>query len=371
MKKICKIFASTLLVIVFTTGILYGLLFLAFQLGWTKENGQIDQNNWAYNTAQTVELTKAQSSPTNEDIAKNELSLKNLCKLKIIKTKYPENGNLIQAAYDKTRSGELLNRMIFVFNLKSADYEFQKELTTCNSTLTQISQIISAEKTYQNNQNVYIWTQTEEWPIIIEAITKDKDIINKAANAADIDSRLLVAPVIVEQLRLYFTQREYFKQFFKPLKILGVTNQMSMGVMSLKEKTAKQIENQLKDVSSPYYLGKEYENLLDFKTNNPANERTIRLTDQHNQYYAYLYGALYIKQVQTQWKKAGFPINDRPEIISTLYNLGFEKSKPNAEPKIGGSTLKIGGVDYTFGGLASEFYYSGEMQDIFPYKSSI
>ena len=69
----------------------------------------------------------------------------------------------------------------------------------------------------------------------------------------------------------------------------------------------------------------------------------------------------------TQWKNAGFDISNRPEIIGTLFNVGFPQSKPNANPKVGGSTVVIGQNKYSFGRLSYEFFYSGELVEAFPY----
>src|SRR6185436_5578017 len=96
-------------------------------------------------------------------------------------------------------------------------------------------------------------------------------------------------------------------------------------------------------------------------TTDHDTERVERITDSHNHYYSYLYTALYIKEVLTQWTNAGFDISKRPEIISTLYNIGFSGSHPNPEPHTGGSTIEIGNEQYTFGSLGYEFYYSGEL----------
>ncbi|MFY7943514.1 MAG: hypothetical protein ACOVNZ_02990, partial [Crocinitomicaceae bacterium] len=41
------------------------------------------------------------------------------------------------------------------------------------------------------------------------------------------------------------------------------------------------------------------------------------------------------------------------------------KSKPKKNPEAGGSTFNVGGKDYTFGGLCFEFYYSGQLQELF------
>jgi hypothetical protein len=68
----------------------------------------------------------------------------------------------------------------------------------------------------------------------------------------------------------------------------------------------------------------------------------------------------------SQWKNAGFDISARPEILSTLYNIGFSHSKPNANPSSGGAAIEVGGVTYSFGDLAAQFYYSNELISEFP-----
>lgn len=207
---------------------------------------------------------------------------------------------------------------------------------------------------------------TEEWIVFEQAVIKDKEIITKAANKTDISPRLLVANLAVEQLRLFFTSRDVYKQVFAPLKILGVQSQFSWGVMGIKPETAKKIEENSKNPSSAFYPGIEYEHLLDFKTNDHDKERFDRMTDQHLRYYSYLYGAVYIKELLSQWQKAGFDISKKPEIISTLYNIGFERSIPNAKPQVGGAAIEIASTTYSFGGLARDFYNSNELIDIFP-----
>lgn len=369
MHKFWKNFYSTIIVAIFIGLICYGLACLALKFGWTNVTGSVDPNNQNYQAIETVETEPIPIDTTSPKPQKDGLTLKNICKIKTISETHPNDALAMQNAFSASTSNKLIAKMIFVFNLKNNDENLKNELTKCDTAKGQLSKMIAgAENKSQNNPSVFAWTQTDEWPIIVEALTKEKETINRAANAAQIEPRILVVPIVVEQLRLYFTQREYFQKFFKPFKILGVTTQMAMGVMSIKEKTATQIENNLLDKNSPFYPGLEFENLLDFKTDNFANERYNRLTNSKDQYYSYLYGALFIKEIETQWQKAGFPINDRPEILATVYNLGFEHSEPKTNPKIGGSTLNINGVEYTFGGLGAEFYYSGQMQDIFPFK---
>jgi hypothetical protein len=215
------------------------------------------------------------------------------------------------------------------------------------------------------------WQNTEEWQVLSAAATKDADVINQASAATGIPSRVIVSELIVEQLRLFFTERAFYKQFFSPLKILGSQTQFSWGVMGMKEATAIQVENNLKDPTSPFYPGAQYEHLLDFPvsaaTTTPLSEqRFARMTDSHQHYYNYLYAALSIKEIETQWTHAGFPIENRPDVIATLYNIGFEHSTPNANPQVGGAAIVINGVTYSFGGLAKQFYESNLLLDVFP-----
>lgn len=206
------------------------------------------------------------------------------------------------------------------------------------------------------------WNKTFEWEIIKGALTKDVQVIDRASVDSGTSSRLIVSQLVVEQLRLFFSERQAYKKWFEPLKILGSQTQFSWGVMGMKEDTAILVEQHLTDKESPYYLGEKYEHILDFKTEDIKKERFTRMTDQHDHYYSYLYAGLFIKQIVTQWERAGYDISNSPEIISTLYNLGFSKSVPNPKPQSGGAQIIIDGISYSFGSLSAEFYNSDEMK---------
>lgn len=210
------------------------------------------------------------------------------------------------------------------------------------------------------------WQESEEWKVMEDAIRRDEAVINRAAADAGVSPRLIVANLVAEQLRLFFTEREAYKKWFYPLKILGPQSQFSWGVMGMKEETAIEVEANLTNPSSPYYLGAGYEQKLAFSTSDPKTERFTRMTDQHDHYWSYLYAGLYMRQIMTQWERAGFPINEKPAIVSTLYNIGFKYSNPNPDPKVGGAGLTIAGKQYSFGGIAAEFYESDLLTDIFP-----
>ena len=227
---------------------------------------------------------------------------------------------------------------------------------------TQTKNFLGDRKSYLK----FTLSHTPEWIAFRQAVSKDKIIIENVSKETGVPERILIALLVPEQMRLFYTERPIFKKVFEPLKILGSQSQFSWGIFGIKDDTARQIEEHLLDKKSPYYLGTSFEKILSFKTKNIDQERFSRIIDEHDHTYSYLYTALYIAEVNKQWENAGFPIENKPDILATLWNLGFSKSIPNKEPKSGGSTMNINGKEYSFGALALEFYYSDELIELFP-----
>jgi hypothetical protein len=234
-----------------------------------------------------------------------------------------------------------------------------------SSTYTASIKDCQAKASEGSSVALYPWRETPEWSVLREALKKEAPAIVRASKEAGVPARKIVALIVPEQLRFYTSEREVYKRYFEPLKVLGNETQFSLGVSGIKDETGAQIEAHLLDVSSPYYLGDTYQHLLDFTTEDKTAERFTRLTAKDH-YYSYLYTGLFVHQVETQWQQFGFPISTRPEILATLFNLGFGKSVPKENPEVGGSIITLGEKQYTFGGLAFDFYYSGELADEFP-----
>jgi hypothetical protein len=79
-----------------------------------------------------------------------------------------------------------------------------------------------------------------------------------------------------------------------------------------------------------------------------------------------LYTAAYIKEIQSQWERAGFDVSQNAGAVATLFNVGFGASKPNANPKVAGAIIDVGGSRYVYGELAELFYESDELTSYFP-----
>ena len=321
-----------------------------------------------------LESLEGAADEEEKDISEvNQLKNINLCKIKAVGYFFPANAERIVKDYERTESDPLAAKMILAVNLRLLDNaDFQEKFSKCDTDKNRPAyslEDLKNEFSSKDSKNVFPWMDRPEWQAIRAATIKDKGAIEKAGQTAGVEPRAIVASMIVEQLRLFNSQRELFKKFFEPLKILGNANKISLGVMGMKEATTIQVENNLKDPSSPYYLGADFENILDYPAgSNVGQARYARLTDEKdNHYYSYLYGALYLKEMMEQWKRAGYDVQYRMEVLGTLYNVGFAQSKPNPNPKVGGSAINVGDGKYSFGSLAYEFYYSGELSDEFPY----
>ena len=334
--------------------------------------GVVDPNSDAYNTLARsllnipLEQLHLPGVDSRDDGAKKFAAAQDTCQLQTVRLTYPVNAEKISAAQTAGAAHNIIAKMLFAVRLRDTDPAFVASFDGCITAPNQ-----SAPTTLVlHTDNIFPWANREEWGIAQTGFSRDVKTIDKAADASDIEARMIVATGFVEQMRLYFTEREVYEKFFKPLRVLGNATQFAWGIMSIKEADAIDVENHLNTRTSPYYLGTDKEHLLDFTSDDKTKERMTRLTDEKNHYYSYLYGGLQLAQFMAQWKRANFPINDRPEVLATLYNIGFGKSKPNADPKVGGSTLTIADTQYTFGALAFEFYYSGEMLDVFPYTTT-
>lgn len=211
------------------------------------------------------------------------------------------------------------------------------------------------------------WNESPEWAVVAGGLEKDAPLIERVARETGVDARLIAAVVIPEQIRFFTSEREVFKRYFEPLKILGSLSQFSLGVSGIKQETARKVEEHAKDPSSPFYPGPDAARLLAYN-DSIAHDAELynRLTNDKDHYYSHLYTALYLKEIMAQWERAGFDISSDADALVTLFNIGFENSNPNPDPKAGGASITVGGRSYAFGQLGGDFYRSDELLDSFP-----
>ncbi len=218
------------------------------------------------------------------------------------------------------------------------------------------------------SQRVCGWQYTPEWPVIKGGLQKDAGVIARVSQQTGVPARILASVVVPEQVRFFTSEREVFKRYFEPLKILGSLSQFSLGVSGIKQETANNIEMYANDSTSAFYPGASIAPLLTYTASSTPHDEQLygRLTDAKNHYYSYLYTAVYIKEIEAQWSAAGFDISKNPGALVTLFNIGFQNSHPHATPSAGGAYITTGGTNYTYGTLGQMFYDSDELRDIFP-----
>lgn len=326
-----------------------------YQLGWTKNRGAIDRNNRYLAQVSELNAKSRKAAKVNPDRLAEQFS-----KLAALAKLYPRNAELMFEAMKNAHGGVDIEQMIAACEL------YIKDEPQYASLVAKQKSVLSSTASDKSNRHAILWMNTPEWEALKVAIVKDSVLIDSAAKVTGVEPRLIVGCLIGEQIRLFNSKRETYKKYLGPVKVLSVQSQFSFGVNGIKDFTAAWVERNLKDDTSAFYMGKKYEHILDFKTANPTEERISRLVDYHNHYYSYVYTGCILHQTKKQWERAGYDISSRPEILFTLFNIGFSESHPSAHPQCGGSHITVADKVYTFGAIGFDFYYSGELSKEFP-----
>ena len=314
-----------------------------YQTGITNNRGAVDKNYRYLMSVSEIKNLK-DANLTQEQLDEQwALQLERLAELA---HRYPVNSRLILNAAVVSDDPLIIDRMVAALSIYTD----------------------SSDQAQPCNVNAIPWMSEPAWPALKEAILRDSALINEAARLTGVEPRLIVGCLIGEQIRLFNSKREMFKKYLGPVKVLSVQSQFSYGVNGIKDFTAEAVEEHLMDPTSEYYMGPAYEHLLDFETDDHATERYNRLVDYRNHLYSYIYTGCILHQTMLQWRRAGYDISDRPDLLFTLFNVGFSQSVPKPNPVPGGSHIKVGDRDYTFGAIGFDFYYSGELAQAFPFR---
>lgn len=329
-----------------------------YQLGVTNNRGAVDKNyRYLMSVSEMEELKGAKMTQAQID----EQWALQYGRLAALARFYPENARLILRAAQFSGDPMVVNRMV------AAAQIYMEENDSIDALADRIGALL-ASTPQQQRQNLIPWMAEPAWPALKEAILRDSALINEAGRLTGVEPRMIVGCLIGEQIRLFNSRREMFKKYLGPVKVLSVQSQFSYGVNGIKDFTAEAVEQHLQDPSSEFYMGKAYEHLLDFETDDHATERYNRLVDYRNHLYSYIYTGCILHQTMLQWRRAGYDISDRPDVLFTLFNVGFSQSVPKPDPVPGGSHIEVGDRMYTFGGIGFDFYYSGELADAFPFR---
>lgn len=337
---------------------------LAAKFKWTNDSGNVDLNS-RYFSKMADKYNQGFETDSLTFATQERQMYQNVG---LLAKYYPQNAKLILDAFQRSGDVTIALRMLDAANLRMSKHKgYQRELQRIE------------DQAKDASVSIYPWANYREWKEFCKVVRADSAAIDSVSRITGVESRLIVMCLVGEQIRMFNSSREQFKKYVIPYNRLIMTTNRGYGVTGILQNTALKIEKNLFDGSSPFYPGAYYKNCLNVKDSFPElvndtieahKHLTIqRLMKGGDHFYSYLYTAFFLRQFQSHWEKEGFTLAYRPEILGTLYNLGFQKSKPKKNPSVGGSNFKVGDKEYTFGGLCYEFYYSGELMDLFPLTS--
>ena len=332
---------------------------VAVKFKWTNTRGNVDVNNRYFSKLASQYGKDLKAKQQNFDNEENLL----LQKIGLLAKYKPVDALKISNAYQQSKGLFIAQRMF------DATALLLKDNRTFNNELKNL-------KAKKDNKSLFEFSNYAVWKTFCDAVRKDKAAIDSASRITGVEPRMIVMCLVGEQVRMFNASRERFKQYVYPFNNIILPRNRGYGVTSILEHTALRIERQLIDKNNKFYPGDYFYKCLNTTDAAPSlvvdsikahKHKTIqRLIKGGDHFYSYLYTGFLIRQYQAHWQLEGFDLSYRPEIVGTLFNLGFEKSKPKKDPEVGGSSFKVGDNEYTFGGLCYEFYYSGEMMKDFP-----
>jgi len=158
--------------------------------------------------------------------------------------------------------------------------------------------------------------------------------IQNTAKLFNIDEKLIISSIWVEQLRYLLTLRGYTKSLIKQNKYLTNFSKFSFWLWWIKVPTARKIQNQIK-INNPNIYN-QYFKIDDWV----SDSIIIQKLEKYSGWILYA-GAL-ISIIENRWKKWWMDLNNNPGVIITLYNMWNPIKKiPHKTPDVWGSILNI------------------------------
>ncbi|PWL44980.1 MAG: hypothetical protein DBY45_04840 [Clostridiales bacterium] len=171
-----------------------------------------------------------------------------------------------------------------------------------------------------------------------KVIMEHADEIKMAATRYQVDAAIIAGCIFTEQ----YLNVDFVDDLTDWIGATGILD-TSIGIGQVKVSTAKQLEE-------AGYMSKTYvDNGVNFviptplttsvKELNQRAETAARAKRLDNDYENIMYVAAYLSQFVDQWKEEFPEISVRPDILGTLFNLGYRTPNPNPSPNSFGSTV--------------------------------
>ncbi len=209
--------------------------------------------------------------------------------------------------------------------------------------------------------------QKEAEKSVNEQLKKLAPSINKYSKELGVDPRIVGGVIYVEDFRSLTTPKGFIEGKLEGRWITRMLLEMkgaTIGVGQMSREEMWRIIKNFNDANSKFYMGKNFENYVtekDFEN----SEKGIEYVKNGIHGYVFTdpdvqvkFVASMIAQFQAQWKNEGYDISDKPEILGTLYNIGFKNSNPKKDPQSGGSMNFIFGKQMNFGDATKAWHDS-------------
>lgn len=182
-----------------------------------------------------------------------------------------------------------------------------------------------------------------------EHIIKQEKTIKKICSYLKFNPRLLVAVLYAER-RSNINLMDDYEAIFA---YLG--NNTSIGLGQIRVETARWILRTVTDSTSLYCLPEEFrDHLPDIRGRRQVIE--MLLNDSLN----IVMTAYHIKQILHRWESAGFPLEKRPDILTTLYTYGLY-NRHNGRELVPGDSA----ISNSLGKVALELFNSNKYANVF------
>jgi len=264
------------------------------------------------------------------------------------------------------KSEDEVNSILFFNNKKKEITKYIKEIETKIERINNdycYNYFCKSKDQYLNKIYLYIK----------QAILSDKNLyyyLDLYSKKYNIDIRIPLAVLIIENERQHTSYKWLFKQFFAGLKIprLSIMSKFSYGLFWIKLGTVERIinsstdikDNELIDIRNRFFkFDKEKKKfvLIDWK-----RDELIKFIVKNKKIQVLLfYKLLSIKS--KEYKQIWINLNNKPWILATIWNIGWIKPA-HKNPDTGGARLSFLWYKIWFGDLAEIIVNSMEMDNI-------
>ncbi len=206
-RKWSKYLGYGFIVVFALIGLFLTTAFFAVKLHVTDDPGAVDYNDRYFQELKD----KYGKSGTTDSSTVNLKEAAFFHSVLVLNKYYPENSLYILNAYLKSHNLPEAERMVAAVDLHMEDNK------KYNAEIKEFDEKKSGEANQRKSGSVFEWMNIAEWEDFKLAVTKDKPLIDSVANLTGVESRLIVAVLVGEQIRLFNSDREAYKKWIGPL----------------------------------------------------------------------------------------------------------------------------------------------------------